>query len=75
MPYCNQDQGTSPSSLGRQGAALPASYFSCVGWDTESAASFAGDRGGTPDTTPEHVLPDRELGKGHLVNTGWNSTG
>ena len=73
LPYCSEDQGASPSNLGRQGAALPASYFSCVGWEAESAASFTGDRGRTPDATPVHVLPNGELGEGHLVSTGWNS--
>lgn len=60
----------SPSNPVRQGVALPASYFSCVGWEAESAASFAGDRGGTRDTTPACMLPNGELGKGHLVSAG-----
>lgn len=70
LPFYNKDQGTSPSNPVRQGAALPASYFSCMGWEAESATFFAGDRGGTPDATPACMLPNGELGKGHLVNTG-----
>lgn len=50
----------SPPNLDGQGAALPAGYFSCVGWDAESAVSFTGDKGGTPDATPVHMLPYRK---------------
>lgn len=39
----------------------------------ESAPTFALDGDGTPDATPVCVLPNRELGKGHLVNAGWSS--
>jgi len=66
--HCNEDWATSPSNVGGQGAALPASYFSCVDWEDDSAACLAGDRAGTPDATPACVLPDGELGKGHLVS-------
>lgn len=43
LSYCNEDQRPSPPNLGRCGAALPSSYFSCVGWEAQSAPSFTGN--------------------------------
>lgn len=43
LSYCNEDQWISASSLGRCRAALPSSCFFCVGWEAQSAPSFAGN--------------------------------
>lgn len=68
MPTVTRTRGClHPTWADRQLAALPAGYFFCVGWEAETAPSFTGDRCGTPDATPAHMLPDGELARATLL--------